>query len=92
MLLLCLQTDKPKEAELTICRREDVQRILGISSGGDAALTAIAQLAGGDYDTTGVENVGEVLALAAVRYLLRDCQVSHGGREGKREGVREGGV
>eukprot|EP00878_Enallax_costatus_P013056 GHUV01013642.1.p1 GENE.GHUV01013642.1~~GHUV01013642.1.p1 ORF type:complete len:422 (+),score=113.94 GHUV01013642.1:479-1744(+) len=69
-----LLTDKAKEAELTICSRDDVQRVLGISRGGDAALTAVAQLAGGDYDLTGVENVGEVLALAAVRHLLRGCE------------------
>lgn len=70
-----MQSDKTKEAELSICRREDVQRVLGVRHGGDAALVAVAQLAGGDYDLTGVENVGEVLALSAVRHLLRGCEV-----------------
>lgn len=54
----------------------DVRRVLGISRGGDAALTAVAQLAGGDYDMGGADNVGDTLALAAVRQLLAGCEVS----------------
>jgi hypothetical protein len=53
----------------------DVRRVLGISRGGDAALMAVAHLAGGDYDTGGADNVGEALALGAVRQLLTGCQV-----------------
>lgn len=53
----------------------DVRRVLGISRGGDAALTAVAQLAGGDYDMGGADNVGDTLALAAVRQLLAGCEV-----------------
>lgn len=70
-----LSTDDPRRSSLSFCERADVQRILGISSGGDAALVAIAQLAGGDYDANGAEQVGEALALAAVRVLLRGTQV-----------------
>jgi len=34
-------------------------------------LIAVAQLAGGDYDAVGAERVGDILALAAVRCLLK---------------------
>jgi hypothetical protein len=57
----------------------DVRRVLGISRGGDAALMAVAHLAGGDYDMGGADNVGEALALGAVRQLLAGCQVCRGG-------------
>lgn len=49
--------------------------VLGIKRGGDAALVALAQLAGSDYDTGGADHVGESLALGAVRCLLRGCEV-----------------
>jgi hypothetical protein len=39
------------------------------------ALIAVAQLAGGDYDVAGADRVGDVLAVAAVRCLLKDRQV-----------------
>lgn len=58
------------------CCMYDVRRVLGISSGGDAALMAVAHLAGGDYDMGGADNVGETLALGAVRQLLEGCEVS----------------
>jgi hypothetical protein len=75
--LLLLQTDDPRRSVLSVCSRSDVQRVLGIRRGGDAALVAVAQLAGGDYDVGGADNVGETLALGAVRCLLRDCEVSY---------------
>lgn len=75
---LHLQTDDPRKSNLTRCCMYDVRRVLGISSGGDAALMAVAHLAGGDYDLGGADNVGEVLALGAVRQLLADCDVSAG--------------
>jgi fructose-1,6-bisphosphatase/sedoheptulose 1,7-bisphosphatase-like protein len=53
----------------------DVRRVLGITRGGDAALMAVAHLTGGDYDMGGADNVGEVLALGAVRQLLLGCEV-----------------
>jgi hypothetical protein len=69
------QIDNPQKTELTRCCIADVRRVLGISSGGDAALMAVAHLAGGDYDMGGADNVGETLALQAVRQLLADCEV-----------------
>lgn len=74
--LAVLQTDDPRRSTLTRCCMYDVRRALGISRGGDAALMAVAHLAGGDYDTGGADNVGEALALGAVRQLLTGCQVS----------------
>jgi hypothetical protein len=55
--LKTVQTDDPRKSSLVRCCRSDVQRLLGISRGGEAALQCIAQLAGGDYDTTGAEQV-----------------------------------
>lgn len=54
---------------------EDVRRMLGIQEGGQQALIAVAQLAGGDYDVQGAERVGDELAVFAVRSLLHGCQV-----------------
>lgn len=42
------------------------------------ALIAVAQLAGGDYDVAGAERVGDILALGAVRCLLKGRQVGGG--------------
>jgi hypothetical protein len=56
------------------------------------ALIAVAQLAGGDYDIAGAERVGDVLALGAVRCLLKGKQVrcrGAGMRQGK---MRQGKV
>ncbi len=69
------QTDDPKKTMMTRCTAEGVQRMLGISEGGQRALVAAAQLAGGDYDVQGAERVGEVLAVHAVRTLLKGAQV-----------------
>ncbi|WIA12096.1 hypothetical protein OEZ85_012172 [Tetradesmus obliquus] len=69
-----LQTDDPRKSSLVRCCRGDVQRLLGITRGGEAALQCIAQLAGGDYDTTGAEQVGEGMAMDAVRHLLQGCE------------------
>ncbi|KAF6255043.1 PIN domain-like protein [Scenedesmus sp. NREL 46B-D3] len=69
-----LQTDDPRKSSLVRCCRADVQRLLGISRGGEAALQCIAQLAGGDYNTTGAEQVGEGMAMDAVRQLLQGCE------------------
>jgi hypothetical protein len=52
-----VQTDDPRKSSLVRCCRSDVQQLLGISRGGEAALQCVAQLAGGDYDTTGAEQV-----------------------------------
>ncbi len=38
----------------------------------------MAQLAGGDYDLTGAERVGDVLALRAVACLLKGKAVRRG--------------
>jgi hypothetical protein len=72
---LFAQIDNPQKTELTRCCIADVRRVLGISRGGDAALMAVAHLAGGDYDMGGADNVGEALALQAVRQLLSGCEV-----------------
>jgi hypothetical protein len=52
-----MQTDDQRKSSLVRCCRSDVQRLLGISKGGESALQCVAQLAGGDYDTTGAEQV-----------------------------------
>ena len=44
------------------------------------ALIAVAQLAGGDYDVNGAERVGDILALGAVRCLLKGREVRLRGR------------
>jgi hypothetical protein len=66
--LCCMQTDDPRKSSLVRCCRSDVQRLLGISRGGEAALQCIAQLAGGDYDITGAE---QVRCLAVGDVLIR---------------------
>jgi hypothetical protein len=70
------QTRDPRASKLVRCCMYDVRRVLGINSGGDAALMAVAHLAGGDYDMGGAENVGEALALGAVRQLLAGSEVN----------------
>lgn len=69
---LHLQTAVPANAELQKLDMADVRRELGLARGGSAALVALAQLAGGDYDTDGASNVGAAVALKAVRALLGD--------------------
>lgn len=78
VLRCAVQTDDPRRSELKRCCMYDVRRVLGISRGGDAALMAVAHLAGGDYDLGGADNVGETLALGAVRQLLAGCEVRAG--------------
>ena len=74
------------------CRASDVAAVLGLPPGAGVqrALVAVAQLAGGDYDTGGADNVGEVLAMTAVRSLLKGEQVRSGRRRGDGEGSMEG--
>lgn len=71
-----LQVDDPRRSTLTRCCMYDVRRVLGIEHGGNTALMAVAHLAGGDYDVGGADNVGETLALGAVRQLLAGREVS----------------
>ncbi|KAI8470266.1 MAG: hypothetical protein J3K34DRAFT_510633 [Monoraphidium minutum] len=68
---LALSTANARVTQMARCRRGAVQRVLGLKRGGAQALVAVAQLAGGDYDVAGAERVGDVLALAAVRCLLK---------------------
>jgi transcription elongation factor Elf1 len=65
-----LAYDAPSRSELVLCRMASVRRALGLRTGGQAALVAVAQLAGGDYHVGGAAKVGDALALAAVRALL----------------------
>jgi len=52
-----------------------VRRLLGLRAGGAAACTALALLAGGDYDAGGADAVGAVGALRVVRHLLDGAAV-----------------
>lgn len=70
-----MQTDDCRKSQLSNCDITDVRKMLGITEGGQRALIAIAQLAGGDYDITGAQRVGETLAVNAVRCLLKGCEV-----------------
>lgn len=47
-----------------------VRQSLGLATGGANALIAMAQLMGGDYDATGVDNVGQAKALQCIQTLL----------------------
>lgn len=47
-----------------------MRRLLGLARGGAAACTALALLAGGDYDLGGADAVGRVGAMRVVRHLL----------------------
>ncbi|KIZ05294.1 putative Flap endonuclease GEN [Monoraphidium neglectum] len=71
---LSLSTANPRQTQMARCRRAAVQRVLRLQQGGTQALIAVAQLAGGDYDVAGADRVGDVLAVAAVRCLLKDRQ------------------
>jgi hypothetical protein len=75
-----VQCDDNKKTKMVRCRASDVASVLGLPPGAGVqrALVAVAQLAGGDYDTGGADNVGEVLAMAAVRSLLKGEQVNSG--------------
>jgi len=76
-----LPYDAPNRAELVMCRMSSVRRALGLERGGQAALVAVAQLAGGDYHVRGAARVGDALALQAVRALLAGAG-GNGGDEG----------
>lgn len=60
------------DTKLSMCRMSDVQKMLGIHSGGQSALMAAAQLIGGDYNVGGADKVGHLGALKAVKHLLAD--------------------
>jgi hypothetical protein len=73
-----LPYDNPPRAELVLCRMSSVRRALGLREGGQAALVAVAQLAGGDYHVQGASRVGDALALTAVRALLAGQESDEG--------------
>lgn len=64
------QTAAPRESELERAELAAVRSLLGLARGGAAACTALALLAGGDYDLGGADAVGRVGALRVVRHLL----------------------
>jgi hypothetical protein len=52
-----MQTDAPKNAEMIVCRLEDIRRQLRLQRGGTKALRVASVLAGGDYNIEGAERV-----------------------------------
>ncbi len=69
------QTLAGRESELARADMAAVRRLLGLRAGGAAACTALALLAGGDYDAGGADAVGAVGALRVVRHLLDGAAV-----------------
>ena len=53
--MLKLQVDVPKSCQLEVYRMSRVREALGLDRGGSAALIAMGQLMGGDYNTGGAK-------------------------------------
>ena len=52
-----------------------IRQHLGLATGGAEAMLALALITGGDYDVTGLPNVGPGGAMHVIRHLLKGYQV-----------------
>ncbi|KAK9839698.1 hypothetical protein WJX81_006968 [Elliptochloris bilobata] len=75
---LRLTAAAPRESEVERADMPAVRRLLGLAAGGAGACTALALLAGGDYDLGGAHAVGRVGALRVVKHLLTGRQDDEG--------------
>lgn len=68
---LRLNLAQPSACKCTFVYMHKIRSLLGLASGGQEALAAVASLCGCDYDQQGTSTVGAKKALGVVQHLLR---------------------